>query len=134
MDASLLTVAIIVAALVIRTAVNETRSPGSARQEWAFVTGGVAMLSGAVTASAWAPRAGTTRDTTRLRGRDRRDRVGPRDQERESEQQPEDVGGRWGRAEYRLRRRRPDQCGRERHFEGDIHQQQGVGEQADPPQ
>ncbi|AWN30501.1 hypothetical protein [Streptomyces sp. NEAU-S7GS2] len=50
MDASVLTVAIIAAALVIRTALSEIRSPGSARQEWAFVTDGVAMLSGAVAA------------------------------------------------------------------------------------
>ncbi|MFF9785809.1 hypothetical protein [Streptomyces nigrescens] len=70
MDASVLTVAIIAAALVIRTALSEIRSPGSARQEWACVTDGVAMLSGAVVPSAWVPWAGTTRDAARWRGRD----------------------------------------------------------------
>ncbi|WP_407555500.1 hypothetical protein QOM21_37175 [Streptomyces sp. Pv4-95] len=50
MDASVLTVAVIAAALVIKTALNEIRRPGSARQEWAFVTDGVAMLSGVVAA------------------------------------------------------------------------------------
>ncbi|MEU8916259.1 hypothetical protein [Streptomyces nigrescens] len=50
MDASVLTVATIAAALVVKTALNEIRSPGSARQEWACVTDGVAMLSGAVAA------------------------------------------------------------------------------------
>ena len=50
MDASVLTVAVIAAALVVKTALNEIRRPGSARQEWAFVTDGVAMLSGATAA------------------------------------------------------------------------------------
>lgn len=50
MDASVLPVAVIAAALVIRTALNEIRTPGRARQEWAFVTDGEAVLAGAVAA------------------------------------------------------------------------------------
>ncbi|MCX5588972.1 hypothetical protein [Streptomyces erythrochromogenes] len=38
MAVTVLTVAIIVAALVIRTAVAELRAPGSARRQWAFLT------------------------------------------------------------------------------------------------
>ncbi|GGY76188.1 hypothetical protein GCM10010363_66490 [Streptomyces omiyaensis] len=37
---ALLGCAVVVAALVIRTAVTETRRPGSARQAWAFLTTG----------------------------------------------------------------------------------------------
>ncbi|WP_327686409.1 hypothetical protein [Streptomyces sp. NBC_00467] len=47
---SLLTVAIVVAALVIRTAVAELRNPGSARTQWAFVTNTRAVTTGAATA------------------------------------------------------------------------------------
>jgi hypothetical protein len=47
---SLLTVAIVVAALVIRTAVAELREPGSARTQWAFVTNARAVTTGAVAA------------------------------------------------------------------------------------
>ncbi|GGV72443.1 hypothetical protein [Streptomyces longisporoflavus] len=50
MDASVLPVAVIAAALVIKTALAEIRAPGSARREWAFVTDGEAMLSGAAAA------------------------------------------------------------------------------------
>ncbi|MGB8939077.1 MAG: hypothetical protein WCD21_02375 [Streptomyces sp.] len=50
MDASVLPVAVIAAALIIRTALSEIRSPGSARREWAFVTDREALLSGAVVA------------------------------------------------------------------------------------
>ncbi len=46
MGPSLMTVAIIVAALVIRTVVMELRAPGSARQEWAFATNGSAVSAG----------------------------------------------------------------------------------------
>ena len=47
---SLLTVAIVIALLVIRTAVAELRKPGSARTQWAFVTNARAVTTGAVTA------------------------------------------------------------------------------------
>lgn len=50
--ASLLTVAVVVAALVIRTAVTELREPGSARAQWAFATNARAVATGAVTAAA----------------------------------------------------------------------------------
>ncbi|MBT2509378.1 hypothetical protein J7I98_26565 [Streptomyces sp. ISL-98] len=46
MDPSVLTVAIIFAALVIKTAVLELREPGSARREWAFATNGSALTAG----------------------------------------------------------------------------------------
>ncbi len=46
MAPSVMTVAVIVAALVIRTAVVELREPGSARQEWAFATNGSALTAG----------------------------------------------------------------------------------------
>ncbi len=49
---------IVVAALVIRTAIGELRRPGSARQQWAGATGGPAVTAGvvaavAVTATGW---------------------------------------------------------------------------------
>ena len=47
---SLLTVAIVIALLVIRTAITELREPGSARTQWAFVTNARAVTTGAVTA------------------------------------------------------------------------------------
>ncbi|WP_327681545.1 hypothetical protein [Streptomyces sp. NBC_00467] len=47
---SLLTVAIVFAVLVIRTAVAELRKPGSARIQWAFVTNAQAVTTGAVAA------------------------------------------------------------------------------------
>ncbi|AWI31789.1 hypothetical protein AB0K47_07955 [Streptomyces tirandamycinicus] len=48
--ASLLTVAIVAAVLVIRAALAELRDPGSARARWAFVSNPRAMTAGAVTA------------------------------------------------------------------------------------
>ncbi|WP_240797868.1 hypothetical protein [Streptomyces sp. F001] len=52
MDPSVMTVAIVIAALVIKTAVLEFRDPGTARREWAFVRDGVALAGGSVTALA----------------------------------------------------------------------------------
>lgn len=46
MAPAVLTVAIIVAALIIKTAVLDLREPGSARQEWAFATNGSALIAG----------------------------------------------------------------------------------------
>lgn len=48
--ASVLTVAIVVAALVIRTAIAELRKPGSARKQWAFATNPHALGIGMVAA------------------------------------------------------------------------------------
>ncbi|MFF0484773.1 hypothetical protein [Streptomyces sp. NPDC004435] len=48
---ALLATAVIVAALVIRTAVRETREPGSARKAWAFLPEPRALASGLVVAS-----------------------------------------------------------------------------------
>jgi hypothetical protein len=61
---SLLPVVIVVAALVIRTAIGELRQPGSTRRQWAGATGGPAVAAGvvaavAVTATGW-PQAGAT--------------------------------------------------------------------------
>ncbi|OLZ67041.1 hypothetical protein AVW11_14300 [Streptomyces amritsarensis] len=50
MAVTLLTVAIIVAALVVRTAVAELRAPGSGRRQWAFLTDRRAWAIGAGTA------------------------------------------------------------------------------------
>ncbi|MFE2645627.1 hypothetical protein ACFXDO_24110 [Streptomyces nigra] len=50
MDPSATTVAVIAAALVIRTAVLEMRERGNARREWAFVTDRVALVGGSLTA------------------------------------------------------------------------------------
>ncbi|MET9426552.1 MULTISPECIES: hypothetical protein [unclassified Streptomyces] len=50
MDPSVVTVAVIAAALVVRTTVAELREPGSARREWAFVTNSHAMAAGTVAA------------------------------------------------------------------------------------
>jgi hypothetical protein len=50
MDPSVMTVAIVAAALVIKTALVELREPGSARREWAFVTHGRAVGAGLVAA------------------------------------------------------------------------------------
>lgn len=47
--ASVLTVAIVIAALVIRTALAEMRRPGSARTQWAFATNARALTAGALT-------------------------------------------------------------------------------------
>ncbi|MCX4808686.1 hypothetical protein ACFWWM_30880 [Streptomyces sp. NPDC058682] len=73
MTITLLTVAIVVAALVIRTAVAEIRVPGSGRRQWAFLTDrrawaigtGTAVVLGIVgwatsgpTAAVWAAVAG----------------------------------------------------------------------------
>ncbi|MFE7095435.1 hypothetical protein [Streptomyces erythrochromogenes] len=52
MAVTLLTVAIILAALVIRTAVAELRAPGSARRQWAFLTDRRAWAAGVGTALA----------------------------------------------------------------------------------
>ncbi|MFG2549470.1 hypothetical protein [Streptomyces sp. NPDC048581] len=49
---SLLPVVIVVAALVIRTAIGELRRPGSAREQWAFATRGRAVAAGVVAATA----------------------------------------------------------------------------------
>ncbi|MET9852104.1 hypothetical protein ABZY57_03975 [Streptomyces sp. NPDC006450] len=51
-DTSLLTPLIIIAALVIRTALTELRHPGSARRLWAFATSPKAMAAGASVAAA----------------------------------------------------------------------------------
>jgi hypothetical protein len=50
--ASWLAPVIIAAALVVRTAIGELRRPGSARQEWVFVTDGTALAGGAVAGAA----------------------------------------------------------------------------------
>ncbi|MFC5219930.1 hypothetical protein [Streptomyces coerulescens] len=50
MEPSLATAPILIAVLVIRTAVMQLRDPGSARREWAFVRDGVALAGGALTA------------------------------------------------------------------------------------
>jgi hypothetical protein len=50
--AALLPVAVITAALVIKTAVHEIRRPGSARRQWAFVKDLRAVAGGAATAVA----------------------------------------------------------------------------------
>ncbi|WP_432076207.1 hypothetical protein [Streptomyces wuyuanensis] len=47
--ASVLTVAIVIAALVIRTALAEMRRPGSARTQWAVATNARALTAGALT-------------------------------------------------------------------------------------
>ncbi|WP_331747337.1 hypothetical protein OG365_40300 (plasmid) [Streptomyces sp. NBC_00853] len=51
-DASLLAPVIVIASLVIRTAVTELRRPGSGRRQWAFATSPLAMASGATAAAA----------------------------------------------------------------------------------
>ncbi|USQ85644.1 hypothetical protein NFX46_18880 [Streptomyces phaeoluteigriseus] len=51
-DTSLLAPVIVVAALVIRTAITERRHPGSARRQWAFATNARAMAAGATVAAA----------------------------------------------------------------------------------
>ncbi|MGW4976966.1 hypothetical protein [Streptomyces mirabilis] len=43
---------IVIAALVIRTAITELRCPGSARRQWAFTTNPRAMAAGATVAAA----------------------------------------------------------------------------------
>ncbi|OAH10391.1 hypothetical protein [Streptomyces jeddahensis] len=48
---SLLTVAVVAAALVIRTAIAELREPGSARAQWAFAMNASAVCAGGVTAA-----------------------------------------------------------------------------------
>lgn len=50
MEPTLTTALILIAVLIIRTAVMQLRDPGSARREWAFVTDGVAWAGGALTA------------------------------------------------------------------------------------
>ncbi|WMD02907.1 hypothetical protein [Streptomyces sp. FXY-T5] len=51
-EASLLAPAIVIAVLVIRTALGELRHPGSAREEWAFATDRKAAAAGATAAAA----------------------------------------------------------------------------------
>ncbi|MEN8656148.1 PGPGW domain-containing protein [Streptomyces sp. 21So2-11] len=51
-DASPLAPVIVIAALVIRTALTELRHPGSARRQWAFATRPRAMAAGATAAAA----------------------------------------------------------------------------------
>ncbi|WP_371575992.1 hypothetical protein [Streptomyces sp. NBC_01314] len=46
---SLMPVVVVIAALVIRTAIGEIRRPGSARKQWAFVASGRAMTAGLAT-------------------------------------------------------------------------------------
>ncbi|GFH37460.1 hypothetical protein [Streptomyces pacificus] len=50
--ASLLTVAIVAAVLVIRAALAELRHPGGTRARWAFVSNARAVTAGAMTAAA----------------------------------------------------------------------------------
>ncbi|WP_217212902.1 hypothetical protein [Streptomyces sp. AC550_RSS872] len=50
MEPSLATALALIAVLVIKTAVMQLRDPGSARREWAFVTDGVALAGGVLTA------------------------------------------------------------------------------------
>ncbi|WP_327381502.1 hypothetical protein [Streptomyces sp. NBC_01207] len=52
MTVTLLTIAIVVAALVIRTAVAELRVPGSGQRQWAFLTDRRAWAVGTGTAAA----------------------------------------------------------------------------------
>ncbi len=49
---SLLPVVIVVASLVIRTAIGEMRRPGTVREQWALATSGRAVAAGVVTAVA----------------------------------------------------------------------------------
>ncbi|MCX4632171.1 hypothetical protein [Streptomyces sp. NBC_01443] len=49
MAITLLSIAIVVAALVIRTAVAEVRQPGSGRKHWRFLTNPRALATGALT-------------------------------------------------------------------------------------
>ncbi|MFI1066627.1 hypothetical protein ACH4TC_32660 [Streptomyces spororaveus] len=51
-DTSLLAPVIILAALVVRTALTELKHPGSARRQWAFVTNPKAMAAGTTVAAA----------------------------------------------------------------------------------
>lgn len=50
-DASLLAPVIVIAALVIRTAITELRHPGTARRQWGFATSPRAMAAGATVAA-----------------------------------------------------------------------------------
>ncbi|MFE6844657.1 hypothetical protein [Streptomyces sp. NPDC057686] len=50
MAITLLSIAMVVAALVIRTAVAEMRHPGSGRAQWRFLTDRRALATGALTA------------------------------------------------------------------------------------
>lgn len=51
-EASLLAPAVVIAVLVIRTALGELRHPGSAREEWAVATDRKAAAAGATAAAA----------------------------------------------------------------------------------
>ncbi|MFJ6784726.1 hypothetical protein [Streptomyces yangpuensis] len=50
MGPTLLTLAVIIAALIIRTAVSELRHPGTGSAQWAFLRDGRAVRTGAVAA------------------------------------------------------------------------------------
>ncbi|MFJ7586854.1 hypothetical protein ACIQZO_05555 [Streptomyces sp. NPDC097617] len=50
MGATLLAVTVVLAALVIRTAVAELREPGSGRRQWTFLSDRRALCAGALTA------------------------------------------------------------------------------------
>ncbi|MFF9342641.1 MULTISPECIES: hypothetical protein [unclassified Streptomyces] len=63
---ALLGCAVVVAALVIRTTVTETRRPGSARQAWAFLTTGRGLATFLVTACALAATTYATAGPTHL--------------------------------------------------------------------
>ncbi|MER7661044.1 MULTISPECIES: hypothetical protein [unclassified Streptomyces] len=52
MGATLLAVAIVVAALVVRTALAERKEPGSGRRQWMFPADPHAVSAGAITAVA----------------------------------------------------------------------------------
>jgi hypothetical protein len=61
--AAVLPVAIVIAALVIRTAIGELRRPGSARRQWAFAADHRALAAGTAAALAtvllgWSPAGG----------------------------------------------------------------------------
>ncbi|WP_351230030.1 hypothetical protein [Streptomyces sp. NPDC002133] len=49
---AILPVAIVIAALVIKTALSEIRRPGSARRQWAFAGNRRALAAGAIAAAA----------------------------------------------------------------------------------
>ncbi|MER5812559.1 hypothetical protein ABT143_30975 [Streptomyces sp. NPDC002033] len=55
MGATLLAAAIVVAALVVKTALDEFREPGSGRRQWLFPTDPRAVSAGAVTALVLGP-------------------------------------------------------------------------------
>ncbi|MCX4717752.1 hypothetical protein ACFWB2_39625 [Streptomyces virginiae] len=50
MGTTLVVAAIVIAAVVVRTAVAELREPGSGRRQWSFLTDSRALTAGAITA------------------------------------------------------------------------------------